>query len=260
MPNNAPRKSKAKALTADQMVGKLMELHLRSSDAGVTGEAIQLARKHGFAPSDEAVATWVERVGNRSETTFDQLATALELVEDASDLVDALFSAAVREQKAPPIGRPWMNHVDWTSATEEQRWCFLRFAVEEAVVASLVLGSCQDEQEALALYLEVVLATLIPTPIGRLEWWLNKARNESRIRGTDLDFGSEVQTIASDWANEAMNGDLATLLRLAQCCEEPVWGASMIDARTRQEVYDAIREALPPPGKPSKRPRSPKSS
>lgn len=229
-----------------QVVRDVLAMVMQGDDPGIASKVIAATRKAGLGPSDDECTAWVARFERSRTTPYDALETAISTLDEAGDLVDALVAAAARDGVAPPADQPWMDGFDWVSLDPEVRWKFLGLAIEYAANASKFSSAYQPEHASLGTYLQVVLPTLIPEAIDRLEWWFKRARSESRIRNTDLDFGGDAQEAADGWIGEASKAGLPTLLRLAVLLQHPPWGASSATQATLLEVYERLRAALPP--------------
>ena len=246
--NRASKGSKTRPPpTPDQLLRHVLDIVMEGDDPGVASRVVAAARSAGVGPSDEEMTAWVERFERSRATPYDSLETAIRTIDDACDLVDALVAAASRDGVAPPADQPWMEGFNWSSTEPDVRWNFLRVAIEDAANTSLFTNDDRPEHASLGAYLDVVLPTLVPATIDRLEWWFARARAVSSDRDTDLDFGMDARAIADEWVGEASESDLPTLLRLAVLLQRPVWGASSAADGTLQMVYEQIREALPPP-------------
>lgn len=222
---------------------------MEGADPGVASKVIAATRDAGIGPSHEEVTAWVGRFENSRTTPYESLETAIRTLDEAGDLVDALVAAAAREGIAPPADQPWMEGFDWASLDAQARWEFIRLAIEDAANASQFSSDDQPEHASLGTYLQVVLPTLLPEAIDRLEWWFARAGAVSRNRDTDLDFGMDARAAADEWIGEASKGGLPVLLRLAVLLQRPVWGASSAADGTVQFVYERMGEGLPPPRK-----------
>jgi hypothetical protein len=249
MPTDRARKSTMKRPPPppQQVVRDVLAMVMQGDDPGIASKVIAATRKAGLGPSDDECRAWVARFESSRTTPYHALDTAIRTLDDAGDLVDALVVAAARDGVAPPADQPWMDGFDWASLDPEVRWKFIRLAIEDAANASQFSSADQPEQASLGTYLQLVLPTLIPEAIDRLEWWFERARRVSRNRDTDLDFGGDAQAAADEWIGEASKAGLPTLLRLAVLLQHPPWGASSATQATLLNVYERLGAALPPP-------------
>lgn len=250
-----PRARKAPAPTPEQVVQDLVDIAVKGEDPGAAARAIVAARRIGVEPSADQLKAWLKRFETGSTASYRSLKLAVTTLEDADVLIEALMAAAAGERTAPPADAPWLDGFDWPNVPEEYRWTFLKVAIDDAANASQVSGD--DDAPVFAVlgaYLEHVLPTLIPDPVDRLAWWLERARSVSHNRDTDINFGEEARSIADEWIDQASKGDLPTLLRIADILQRPVSGATGPVDKALDRIYARLRDAIPPTG-PSRRRR-----
>jgi hypothetical protein len=240
------RQPQASAPSPDKIVDRLLDIAMKGEDPGAAARAIEAARRFGRGPTDDQLNSWLKRIEKAGRASYRSLRIAITTLEEADVLVEALIAAAAKEGIAPPADKPWLDGFDWTNVPEEYRWTFLKAAIADAANASQVSGDDDASFAILGAYLEHVLPTLVPDPVDRLAWWLESARTVSRSRDSDINFGEEVRSIAADWIDEAANGELPTLLRLADHLQRPVWGATAPIEKTLERLYERIRDSLPP--------------
>jgi hypothetical protein len=255
------RQPQASAPSPDEIVDRLLDIAMKGEDPGAAARAIEAARRFGRGPTDDQLNAWLKRFEKAGRASYRSLLMAITTLEEADVLVDALLAAAAKEGIAPPADKPWLGGFDWAKVAEEYRWTFLEAAIDDAANACQVSIDDDASFVILGAYLEHVLPTLVPDPVDRLAWWLERARTVSESRSTDINFGEEAQSIAADWIHHvAANDDLRTLLRLAEILQRPVWGATPPIEKTLEHLYKRIRDALPPAQKRGRRRAVSKSS
>ena len=224
------------AKTAAELVPFLVDLLMRGSDLDLAAVGIADARRAGFVPDAAVFSAWKARIAQLPRASYASLRRAHEVLED-DDLLPALIEAALRDRELPPLRQEWTETIDWDSVTEGTRWGLLDLMVKTAGDVIAAYGDDRPEVDLLGFYLADLLPTVIPIPLGRLEWWFGKARSEVLNRDTDLNFGSEAQGVATDWVAEAAKTtDLGELKRLARALKECPDGAM----NHRESWVDAV--------------------